>query len=262
MQIVVATLPAPMDHTIRLIREGYPASPGLDTAISRALLLRVSDGALEETFRIHTPGRIVAFGKRDTLEPGYPDAVAATRAGGFLPVERLAGGRAAVFHEGTLAFSWAIPEPDPRPGIRTRFATLSELMVGAFGRLGIRAAIGEIPGEYCPGEWSVHSGGRRKLMGVGQRLARHGAHIGGVVVVSGAARVNEILEPVYAALDVEWDPTVTGALDDVVPGVTNEEAITAVVAELEARYRVLDARLDAATLAAARPLATDHVATS
>ncbi len=249
-----------MDGTIRLIRTGYPAEPGLDTAISRAMLIGASDGMLDQAFRLHVTGRVVAFGKRDTLESGYPEAVAASRAGGYLPIERLAGGRAAVFHEGTLAFNWTIPDRDPRPGIRTRFAALADVMVAAFRRLGVDAAVGELRGEYCPGEWSVHAAGRVKVMGVGQRLARHGAHVGGVVVVTGSAAVNEILVPVYAALGIDWRPETTGALEDVVPGITLSEVSAAIVEELRTRVRILDARLDDSTLGHARSLAEEHIA--
>ena len=249
-----------MTRTVRLIREGYPDEPGLDTGISRAMLVNASDGVLEESFRLHVPGRIVAFGKRDTIEAGYDRAVSATRAGGFLPIERLAGGRAAVFHEHTLAFNWAIPTDDPRAGIRNRFAEMSELMVTAFTSLGVPAQIGEIPGEYCPGEWSVNSGGRIKLMGVGQRLARRAAHVGGVVVVNGSDAVNNILLPVYRALGLQWRPEATGALTDVNPTVTMEQASAAIIDALSGRYRLLDARLDDRTLALARGFASDHVA--
>ena len=72
-------------------------------------MLRVAAGELPETLRIARPGPIVAFGKRDVVTAGYPDAVRAARAGGFEAVEGLAGGRAAVFHEDTIAFAHADP---------------------------------------------------------------------------------------------------------------------------------------------------------
>ncbi len=133
-------------------------------------------------------------------------------------------------------------------------------MVAAFARLGIDAAIGEVPGEYCPGAWSVHSAAGHKLMGVGQRLARRATHVGGVVVVRDAAAVNRVLSPVYEALDVRWRPEVTGALEDAQPGVTVDDAADAIVAELGSRVRLLDARVDDATLTQARSLAAEHVA--
>ena len=86
-------------------------------------MLRVAAGELPETLRLARPGAIVAFGKRDVVSPGYADAVQAARAGGFEAIERLAGGRAAVFHEGTIAFAHAIPDADPRDADRASAST-------------------------------------------------------------------------------------------------------------------------------------------
>jgi lipoate-protein ligase A len=244
-------------HRLSVIRDSTAHDAALDTALSRAILLRVSDGSLPETFRLHVPGRVVAFGKRDTLSPGYPAAAAAAARLGFSGVERLAGGRAAVFHEGTLAFSWSIPDPSPASGIHDRFRRLSSLMVAAFTRLGVTAAVGELPGEYCPGEYSVHAGGR-KVMGVGQRLARHAAHIGGVVVVSNGALVARALRPVYAALGIDWRPETAGSLQDTDPTLTLAAVADAILAELGREADLDPAVLDAETLELGRALAPDH----
>jgi len=210
----------------------------MDTAVSSALLRRVSEGSFPEAVRLHRPAAMVAFGPNDRHAPGYAAAVAAARAAGFGAVERLAGGRAAVFHEDTIAFSWIVPDPVPRLRIRQRFEWLSSLMAEAFLRLGVDARIGAVPGEYCPGEHSVNARGSVKLMGVGQRLVKGAAHVGGVVVVDGAARVREVLVPVYDALGLAWDPVTVGALADEAPGVTWEGAIGA-VQEAFARSRGL-----------------------
>jgi lipoate-protein ligase A len=146
--------------------------------------------------------------------------VRAARAHGFEAVERLAGGRAAVFHEQTLAFSLAVPIADPKSGIHERFEMVANLMRTAFESLGVDARIGELPGEYCPGQWSVNVGGRFKVMGVGQRLVRHAAHIGGVVVVDQGFRVRDVLIPVYRALGLDWDPRTAGSLAERSPGIT------------------------------------------
>jgi lipoate-protein ligase A len=251
-----------MARTIQLIRAGYPDTPGMDTAVSRALLLRASAGEVPETFRLNVPGRIMAFGKRDTIEPGYPKAVAAAREMGFDPVERLAGGRAAVFHEGALAFSWSIPTTDPRPGINERFEMLSGLIVRAFSRLGIEAGVGEISGEYCPGEYSVHHAHRIKLMGVGQRLARHAAHIGGVVMVTDAALARNALVPVYAALGLDWNPATVGSLQEVAPGVTMQSVAAAIEGELLALATLESTHLDEVTVGLAQEFAPEHMSSS
>jgi octanoyl-[GcvH]:protein N-octanoyltransferase len=178
----------------------------MDTAVSRAILERVSSGIDPETLRIHRPGPLVAFGPRDRVVPGFAKAVEAARGRGFESVLRLAGGRAAVFHQDTMAFSWVIPDPEPRQGIIARFEEISSIVAGAFRRLGVDARVGEIPGEYCPGAHSVNARGKTKLMGVGQRLVQHAAHVGGVVVVDGGDRIRDVLLPVYDALGLAGTP--------------------------------------------------------
>jgi len=248
-------------RTITLLREGYSDRDGLDIAVSHALFAEAASGSTPETFRIHTPGRVVAFGKHDVLSDGYPEAVAAARAAGFSPEERLAGGRAAVFHEGTLSFSWTIPEPDAIPGVQSRFELISGLIVRAFARLGVDSAIGEVAGEYCPGRYSVHHRGRIKLMGVGQRLRRGAVHIGGVVVVRDSALVNEVLTPVYTSLGIAFDPDVTGALEDIDQAIAPQDAAGAIIAELARMGELAPGALTEETLARAEALRGDHVAT-
>jgi octanoyl-[GcvH]:protein N-octanoyltransferase len=219
---------------VEVLNEAHPDDPGLDTGISHAILTAVGEGRLPETFRIHPTSRIVAFGRQDRVAAGYRDAVAAARASGYLPIERLAGGRAAVFHEGTLAFSWATPTAEPRAAVTERFEAISELMADAFGDLGLDSRVGELPGEYCPGAYSVNIGGIAKVMGVGQRLVRGAAHLGGVIVVDGGRRIADVLGPVYRALGLAWDPRTAGDLQDHLPGVSLQDVTDAVVTRLAA----------------------------
>lgn len=248
-----------MRRQISLVTDSYPAIAGLDTTLARAILQSVSAGSLSETFRVYSPGRVLAFGKRDSVTAGFTDAASASRSHGYVPLVRLAGGRAAVFHEGTLAFGWTMPIESPRTGIQERFEALSELMVRVFARLGVASAIGEIPGEYCPGRFSVHHSGNRKVMGVGQRLAQNAAHVGGVIVVSGADAINEVLFPVYAALGVDFDPTATGALSDLVPDLTMATVVAAIVAELQALGEVSVATLSSVMVRRGRDMLPDHL---
>lgn len=244
---------------LRLVTASFPQDPALDTALSRALMLRVAAGELPETLRVARPGAIVAFGKRDVVAAGYREAVRAAREGGYEAIERLAGGRAAVFHEGTIAFAHAVADADPRPRVTERFERTAELIAAALQRLGVDARIGEVAGEYCPGAHSVSAGGERKLMGVGQRLVAGGAHVGGVVVVSGARGVRDILIPVYAALGLGWRPETTGSVDQEAPGATWEEVAGALLAEYGERYELEPAGLDEDTLALAMRLAPEHL---
>ncbi len=227
----------------------------MDTAISRLILDRVSAGEMPPTMRLYVPGREVAFGRRDTVTRQYSDAVAAARKEGFGAVERLAGGRAAVFTEHTIAFSLAVPDNEPQSGIHDRFQTMGELIVAAFARVGVASTIGEVSGEYCPGEFSINHAGRLKLMGVGQRLVRRAAHVGGVIVVQQTALLLRALIPVYRALDIEWRPGTAGSLGDVQPSVTNDDVLAALKAELMSRYETTKNRIPSDLAEEARRLA-------
>jgi len=244
---------------IRLVRQGFPDPPARDTAISHAILRRVSDGLEPETLRLHRPGDIVAFGPKDRLAPGFGRAIEAARAAGFGSVQRLAGGRAAVFTTRSIAFSWAMGDPVPRKGIRARFEELAAIIAAAFQDLGIDARIGAVPGEYCPGEHSVSARGRTKLMGVGQRLVQRAVHVGGVVVVDDSLRVREVLVPVYQALGLDWDPATVGSLADEVPGLTWEQAERAIVARFALAYELEVGTLSDSVLALATSLEPRHM---
>jgi octanoyl-[GcvH]:protein N-octanoyltransferase len=245
---------------IALIRDSFPEPPTLDTAVSHALLRRVSEGIQRETLRLYRPGSIVAFGPKDRLAAGYRRAIEAAKAQGFGSVQRLAGGRAAVFHEQTVAFSWAIPDPSAGLRIQDRFEELAEIVSDACLALGVDARIGEVPGEYCPGAHSVNARGKAKLMGVGQRVVLRAAHVGGVLVVGESGRIRDVLLPVNAALGLEWDPATVGSLQDEVPGITWEDAEAAVVEQFSRRYAVTEGRLAQDIVAFARTLEPAHAA--
>lgn len=245
---------------LAFVTAAFENEPAVDTGVSHALLQAVAAGDQPPTFRLHRTRRIVAFGRQDRAAPGYAAAVERAAAAGYLPVERLAGGRAAVFHEGTLAFSWATPSVEPRSEIVARFVDVSTMLATALGELGLDARVGEVPGEYCPGAYSVNIGGMVKVVGIGQRLVRGAAHVGGVIVVDGGRRIADVLVPVYAALDIEWDPETAGDLSDHIPNVTFGDVERAVIAVLGRRTELVPATLDPTIAAEGRRLAAGHVA--
>jgi octanoyl-[GcvH]:protein N-octanoyltransferase len=234
---------------LRLVRHSFPDQPELSTAVSRTILRRVAAGELPPAIRIHRPGNEVAFGRQDLASPGYEAAAEAARAAGFAAVERLAGGRAAVFHHGTIAIARAYSDPRPPKRTYARFEEMAEMIAAALRGLGVDTRVGEVPGEFCPGAYSVNARGATKLAGIGQRMIRGGAHMGGVVVASGGQEVARVLVPVYQALGLDWAPATSGSVSEelgreVDPGEVEE----AVIAELAARYELVDAELDEETM--------------
>ena len=228
--------------------------------MSEAILIRVARGELGATARLHRPARELAFSKQDRAATGFPAAVAAARAAGFPSVVRLAGGRAAVFHEHTLAFAWSSPDPRPVAHTRERFEVAADVIAGGMRRMGVDARIGQVPGEYCPGAFSINARGRVKLAGIGQRMIAGAAHVGAVIVVDGSELLRSVIEPVYAALGLEWDPATAGSIADEVPGAGLDAVEEALVAELGERFELERSELDPQTLALAAELESAHLA--
>ncbi len=245
---------------MRLLRQGFPDRPAFGTAVSDAILKRVASGDRPATLRLHRPARELAFAKQDRVAPGFGAAVQAAHDAGFEPVIRLAGGRAAVFHEGTLAVAWASPHPRPVAGTQQRFELMAAIVTSALRRNGVDARIGEVPGEYCPGAWSINARAAKKLSGIGQRMITGAAHAGAVIVVTGSSDVRDALVPVYAALELDWDPDTTGAVEDEVPGIGLAQVEDAILAELGERFELIEDEIDADTLALAAELEAEHVA--
>jgi lipoate-protein ligase A len=242
---------------VRVVSGGEVVDPVWDSAVSRALMLRVAAGEVPETLRVSRPGPAVVFGKRDVVSERYDVAVAAAHAGGYEAVERLGGGRAAAFHDGTLHFGHALRSDDPR-AVTRRFEETAGLVVEALERLGIDARVGEVAGEYCAGEYSVNARGVSKLAGLGQRVIKDGAYVGGVLVVSDANLIRDVLRPVYEALNIDWVPERTGSVVDERPSASWDVARAALEAVYAERYGLEPAELDAATLALAEKLMPEH----
>lgn len=197
------------------------------------LLREAAAGTLGPVLRLYRPQPTVAFGQRDTRLPGFAAAEAAVRQEGFEPLIRRAGGRAAAYHPGCLIVDHIEPDGDSISGTHARFAGLGGLLASALCLTGVDAAVGEIPGEYCPGEFSVHGTGpdgrKVKLVGTAQRIVSGAWLFSSVVVVEDSVPIRRVLERAYEALGLRWDPTTAGAANDLVPGVTVEQIETAVL---------------------------------
>src|SRR3954468_10583318 len=202
---------------MQLVRSGTAESAALELAISHALLMRAGAGELPSTVRVYRPAAAVAFGKLDALRPGFPDALAAARAHGYEPVLRLPGGHAAAYNAQSVGIDvvWALD--DPVPGTHDRFAAEGERLARALRTLGVDARVGDVPGEYCPGAYSVNARGRVKLIGTAHRLVRGAALLGASIVVGDGPGIRAVLDDVYAALELPWDARTAGAVDEEVP---------------------------------------------
>jgi len=164
----------------------------------------------EPTLRVWSPYRQLAFGRRDTHEVGYDRAVEIAREHGFPPVERSVGGRAVAYTGTTLAFAHAMPIDDPRRGMAERYGRTTERVRKGLRTVGVDAERGEPPESFCPGDHSLSASG--KLVGIAQRITSKSALVSGVAIVDGHEEIAAVLEPVYDALSVPFDPGSVGSV--------------------------------------------------
>ena len=216
---------------MQLVRSGAAGSAAFELAVSHALLTRVGGGrAAADAAGLPARRRPSPSASSTRCGPGYAAAAAAARAHGYEPVLRLPGGHAAAYHAQSLGIDVVYALDDPVAGTHDRFRAEGERLAGALAALGVDARVGEVPGEYCPGAYSVNARGRVKLIGTAQRLVRGGALLGASIVVGDGPGVRAVLRDVYAALELEWDDATAGAVDEEVPGVTVDEVERAVIA--------------------------------
>jgi len=197
--------------------------------VTGAQLLRdVAAGRSPGATLVYRPGPTAAFGRLDRLRPGYEAAQAAARRHGFEPMLREGGGHAVVYDERSVVLEEVTPSADIASGIQPRFEAGTARIVAALRSLGLEPQVGELPGEYCAGGHSVSLDGI-KVAGTAQRVIRGAALFAAVVLVGGGDAIRAALTDIYSALELDWEPSTAGAIQDVSPDVTPEAIEAALV---------------------------------
>lgn len=236
--------------------EAGSADPLRDVTLAHAMLRQASRGERGETVRIYRPATAtVAFGRSDTRRSTFADAVRACKVAGFAPVIRAPGGRAVAYTRDAVAIDHIRPEPDPGRRMRSRFVEYGAMLAGVLRDLGVDARVGEVPGEYCPGAYSVNARGVVKLVGTAQRVVRDAWLFSAVVIVDGAEDLRPVLRKVYDALELPFATDSVGSL--------REEVGDVDVAAVESALRVAygqphDEPIDQRTRHDAGVLRSDH----
>ena len=181
-----------------------------DRAVTRALAGDV-EASGEPVVRAWTPHRQVAFGRRDARSDGYDRAREAAGERGFPTHERDVGGRAVAYTGNTVAFVRVEPVADFRRGTDERYDRAVREIRDALGSLGVEAREGEPPEAFCPGAHSL-STDAGKVVGIAQRVRQGSAAVAGIVIVRDHEEIADVLDPVYGALGVPFDPTSVGSV--------------------------------------------------
>ncbi|MDT7783495.1 MAG: octanoyl-[GcvH]:protein N-octanoyltransferase [Pseudonocardiales bacterium] len=234
----------------RLLVSGGTASAVTDLVIP-ALLLRAPHASWSELVHIYVPtSPTVAFSGRDLRSPGITKATEIAQAAGFETVVRSPGGRMVAYDSGAVV----IDHLDRTTGIRhagsaTFAANASHhaLVLRALGD--VDARVGEVDGEYCPGEYSINVGGETKVVGSAQRVTSTGSLFSTVVQVAISERVRAVIADVSDALGYDLRRSSIAGLADYVPALTSAEVAQAFVADYRSRLGLTDGPLPAEVLA-------------
>jgi octanoyl-[GcvH]:protein N-octanoyltransferase len=181
-----------------------------DRRMTRDLLTRAAVG--EPGVRVWRPHRQVAFGPRDRQADGYETAREAARERDYEPIERDVGGRAVAYTGRTIAFARTMPIEDEREGLEERYASVRVDVRDGLEELGADVELGEPEHSFCPGTQSLQVDGR-KLVGMAQRVQQKAALVAGIVPLDDHEEIAAVLDPVYEALDVPFDPETVGSIE-------------------------------------------------
>jgi octanoyl-[GcvH]:protein N-octanoyltransferase len=154
-------------------------------------------------------------------------------------------------NRGSLSFSLTFPVEDLRHGLYERYSEGLDLIASALRRVGVEAEGGEVEGEFCPGAYSVRSGGPWgvKHAGLAQRVTRRSARLEALVLVSETDEIRAVLEHVYGLLGLQFRPESIGDLPADV-----SQVIQALTEEVRGRYEVEKGRIGESTMGRARSL--------
>ena len=219
--------------------------------LQQAVLEEVASGERGPTALVWRSSRYVGATRPETRLPGFGAAVKQAEGLGFPVLVRNSGGGAVAANGGSLSFSLTFPVEDLRHGLYERYAEGVELVAAALRRLGLEAEGGEVEGEFCPGAYSVRSGGPRgvKHAGLAQRVTRRAARLEALILVSQTEELVRVLQRFYGSLGLPFRP---GSVGDLPADVL--QVVEALSEEVMARYGAKEGRLGEGILEQARSL--------
>jgi octanoyl-[GcvH]:protein N-octanoyltransferase len=222
--------------------------------LQQAVLEEVAVGERGPTALMWTSSRYVGATRLETRLPGFAAAIEGASGLGFPVLVRNSGGGAVAANRGSLSFSLTFPVEDLRHGLYERYSEGLDLIASALRHVGVEAEGGEVEGEFCPGAYSVRSGGPWgvKHAGLAQRVTRRATRLEALVLVSETDEIRAVLERVYGLLGLPFRPESVGDLAAGIPTV-----IHALSEEVGGRYEAERGRIRNRTMDRARKLRGD-----
>ena len=217
--------------------------------LQQVILEEVATGGRGPTALIWSSSPYVGATRPETRRPGFAKAARSVEDLGFSVLVRNSGGGAVAANRGSLSFSLTMPVEDLRHGLYERYAGGVELVASALRRVGVEAEGGEVEGEFCPGAYSVRSGGWGgiKHAGLAQRVTRRAARLEALILVKDTDPVRGALTRFYGGLGLPFRPSCVADLPAEVPDV-----VAALTDGVRGRYGARTGSVGAGTLEKAR----------
>lgn len=234
---------------VEILIAGYLEDPEDGFGLQQAVLEEVAAGERGPSALVWTSAPYVGATSRETRLPGFGAAVAAAEDEGFPVLVRNSGGGAVAANAGSISFSLTYPVGELGQDLYERYGEGVDLVAAALRRVGVAAEGGEVEGEFCPGAYSVRSGGEHgiKHAGLAQRVRRRAARLEALILVSDTRGLVRVLERFYGALGLPFRPGSLGDLD-----ATVSQVVEALCEEVRDRYGATEGRLGESTWDRAR----------
>ena len=226
-------------------------NPEVGFGLQQAVLEEVAAGERGPVALMWSSSPYVGATRPEARRTGFAEAARSVETLGFPVLVRNSGGGAVAANGGSLSFSLTFPVEDLRHGLYERYAGGVELVASALRRVGADAEGGEVEGEFCPGAYSVRSGGWRgvKHAGLAQRVTKRAARLEALVLVEDTGSVREALARFYDGLGLPFRPSCVADLPARLPDV-----VDALAEEGRGRYGGRAGSIGAETLERARDL--------
>ena len=202
----------PRNAAIRVLDSGGHGAFG-DLYLSTGLMRFVAASPdVPRLIRAYRPEPTVAFSRRESLLPGFESALTAAAIYGFTPVIRPTGGRAVSLDPSCLLIDVIEPVSRRYEGHRAAFRGVAEALASGLRSLDVDAFVGEVPGEYCPGEFSVNARREVKIVGISQRVIRGARLVSAMIAVEEPGVLPDLLAEVYRELAFPWRTETFGSV--------------------------------------------------
>jgi octanoyl-[GcvH]:protein N-octanoyltransferase len=210
-----------------------------------SLLMRDLPLPWRELVRVHVPSRpVVAFSVRDLRSPHIVRATQVARAHGFETVVRSPGGRMVAYDGGAVVVDHVVRSASRKGTSRDIFEESARAHASVLRSLtDVDIRVGELEGEFCPGEFSINAAGISKVVGSAQRITGSAWLFSTVVLVRMSESLRRIIETVSAELGYPLKSSTISGLADFDSTLTTTAVARALGEDYRARLGLSDGTL-------------------